>query len=495
MMEGLCYYRPYVDPEFESLIERINPPRVCIDNDSSKDCTLVKVDSVKRHGILLEVVQILADLDLLISKSYISSDGGWFMDVFHVTDKFGNKITDQDLIHYIQQAVCTRRNSKEALLYSEPEVISSKHVAMEHMVLEITVADQPGLLSEVLAVLAELGCHVAAAVAWTHNHRAACILFVDDQEGGRPITDKKRQSYIQEQLQTVVEAHHKNGEKCSVRLTAPAPLQTHVERRLHQLMLADEDYKTCECCGRSIEGVGHSHKQHNVIGNGHTDSMSCECIHVLIENCKERGYSVVNIGCRDRPKLLFDTVCALTDMHFIVFHAAITSKGSIAVQEYYVRRKDGCTLDTENEKQRVTQCLIAAVKRRASQGLRLDITANDRLGLLADVTRVFREYGLSVSRAEISTRGDKATGMFCVTDASGRKISRDTLEAVKREIDGTVQVYDTSPSGLTSSSSSMIGQNRSRSSEVDHRPSFLSLGSLLWSRFERISSNLGPTKL
>lgn len=32
-----------------------------------------------------------------------------------------------------------------------------------------------------------------------------------------------------------------------------------------------------------------------------------------------------------------------------------------------MRRKDGCTLDTENEKQRVTQCLIAAVKRRASQ--------------------------------------------------------------------------------------------------------------------------------
>ena len=105
---------------------------------------------MKRHGILLEVVQILADLDLLISKSYISSDGGWFMDgmfsifspqsyystsqfshlsssfissslvlnlygvslnsciffaVFHVTDKFGNKITDQDLIHYIQQVL------------------------------------------------------------------------------------------------------------------------------------------------------------------------------------------------------------------------------------------------------------------------------------------------------------------------------------------------------------------------------------------------------
>lgn len=28
----------------------------------------------------MEVVQILIDLDLIITKAYISSDGGWFMD-------------------------------------------------------------------------------------------------------------------------------------------------------------------------------------------------------------------------------------------------------------------------------------------------------------------------------------------------------------------------------------------------------------------------------
>jgi len=39
-----------------------------------------QVDSANRKGILLEMVQVLTDLDLIISKSYISSDGGWFMD-------------------------------------------------------------------------------------------------------------------------------------------------------------------------------------------------------------------------------------------------------------------------------------------------------------------------------------------------------------------------------------------------------------------------------
>ena len=40
----------------------------------------VQVDSANEHGILLEVVQILTDLNLTIRKAYISSDGGWFMD-------------------------------------------------------------------------------------------------------------------------------------------------------------------------------------------------------------------------------------------------------------------------------------------------------------------------------------------------------------------------------------------------------------------------------
>lgn len=42
------------------------------------------MDSANKHGILLEVVQILTDLNLVITKAYISSDGGWFMDGNHL---------------------------------------------------------------------------------------------------------------------------------------------------------------------------------------------------------------------------------------------------------------------------------------------------------------------------------------------------------------------------------------------------------------------------
>lgn len=216
------------------------------------------------------------------------------------------------------KAVCTKRNSKEAQVNPERNLRPRHVVVMEHTAIEMTVTDQRGLLSEVSAVLADLGCHISAGVAWTHNHRGACIIYVDDQETTRPITDQKRLCHIQEQLQTVVDARNKNGEKQNVRLTTPATTQTHTERRLHQLMLAD---------GGGVGGGG---------GEGveceRHHGMTCECTHVSIQSCKEKGYTVVNIRCKDRPKLLFDTVCTLTDLQYAVFHAAISSNSSIAAQ-------------------------------------------------------------------------------------------------------------------------------------------------------------------
>lgn len=66
--------------EYEEASLKANPPRVIFDNTSDPHCTVIKVDSANRHGCLLELVQLLTDLDLFISKAIISSDGGWFVD-------------------------------------------------------------------------------------------------------------------------------------------------------------------------------------------------------------------------------------------------------------------------------------------------------------------------------------------------------------------------------------------------------------------------------
>ncbi|XP_075510564.1 ACT domain-containing protein ACR1-like [Primulina tabacum] len=482
-------YKPYIDPEFESLIERINPPRVCIDNDTFPDCTLVKVDSANKQGMLLDMVQVLTDLDLIISKSYISSDGGWLMDVFHVIDQQGNKVTEQSLLCYIQEGICTSTRASKGVKQNTGLEEASQEALTGRMVLEMTGIDRPGLISEMSAVLAGLGCHISNAVAWTHNRRVACIINVDDGSDHGPITDPCRVAHVQAQLENVVGAHHYKDEPRSLRLCPPAASQTHRERRLHQIMAAEGDYEeSCSCCGGTNDDIYGYEKWRE------GQSKRCNRTHVQIENCRKMGYSLVSVRSKDRPKLLFDTLCALMDLQYVVSHAAISSEGSFAIQEYYLRHKNGGTLDSESEKRMVIRCLIAATERRASHGLRLEIRTKNRTGLLSDVSRIFRENGLSITRAEIGIRGEKAIGTFYVKDVYDDDVSPRTLEIVRREVGGTIIVGNNSPSGASpgASFSGMRGSSSSNSG-IEECPR-LSFGSLLWAQLERLSNNFRPIK-
>ena len=77
--------------------------------------------------------------------------------------------------------------------------------------------------------------------------------------------------------------------------------------------------------------------------------------------------------------------------------------------------------------------------------MRLDLCTSDRPGLLSDVTHIFRENGLSVTRAEVTTREEKEINAFYVTDAAGNPVDSKTVEAVHREIGQEVlQVKDDS---------------------------------------------------
>ncbi|PHT94263.1 ACT domain-containing protein ACR3 [Capsicum annuum] len=101
---------------------------------------------------------------------------------------------------------------------------------------------------------------------------------------------------------------------------------------------------------------------------------------VRIESCVEiKGYSVVGVSCKDRPKLMFDI--------------------------YFIRHMDGCILESEAEKERVVKFIEATIWRRISDGFILELCAKDRVGLLSEVTRVLRENRLSVTRAGVTTIG------------------------------------------------------------------------------------------
>lgn len=113
------------------------------------------------------------------------------------------------------------------------------------------------------------------------------------------------------------------------------------------------------------------------------------------------------------------------------------------------------------------------------QGLRLELCGEDRVGLLSDVTRIFRENGLSVTRAEVTTRGSTAVNAFYVIDSSGNQVKSETIEAVRNAIGETVLKVN-EDEALTCSTSSRQRQTGG-----------FSLGNLFRNRSERFLYNLG----
>lgn len=179
--------------------------------------------------------------------------------------------------------------------------------SMDHTTLELSGTDRPGLLSEVSAVLAILKCNVVGAEVWTHNTRAASVMHITDEETGLAITDPERLASIKKSVCNVL----KGSIKSRGSRTVVSHNVTHTERRLHQMMFADRDYD-------------------RVKDDGVLDDKQRPDVNVV--NWYDKDYSVVTIRSKDRPKLLFDTVCTLTDMQYVVYHASVDAEGPEAYQ-------------------------------------------------------------------------------------------------------------------------------------------------------------------
>lgn len=333
----------------------------------------------------------------------------------------GNKVTDSKTIEYIEKALGPDSYTKEGLT-TWPGKRVGVHSTGDHTVIELIGRDRPGLLSEISAVLSNLNFNVVAAEMWTHNRRIACIVYVNDCATCHAVDVAARLSTMEGQLKNILSGCDE-GER--VARTNFSVGLTHMDRRLHQMMFDDMDY---------------DYDHENSTGISEIDSCPLFKPKITIDHWADKGYSVVGIRCKDRSKLLFDIVCTLTHMQYAVFHANISSDGPYAVQEYYIRRMDGCVLNNEAEKRRVIKCLEAAIRRRVSDGLSLELCAKDRVGLLSQVTRILRENGLSVTRADVTTVGEKAISVFYVRDASGNPVDMKIIEMLRKEIGQTMML-------------------------------------------------------
>ena len=112
------------------------------------------------------------------------------------------------------------------------------------------------------------------------------------------------------------------------------------------------------------------------------------------------------------------------------------------------------------------------------QGVLLKLRAENRVGLLSDITRVLRENGLAVVRADVATEGEKAVNAFYVRDISGNEVDMGFIKSMKKEMgltDLEVIKNDTSTRTITNIS--------------PHERHRFSFGDLLKSQIERFSHN------
>jgi UTP:GlnB (protein PII) uridylyltransferase len=168
--------------------------------------------------------------------------------------------------------------------------------------IEIIGKDHPTLFSDITTILSNLHCNITEAHIWSHNTKLACIAYISYQS---------HLASVEKNLSTMrCDTNHLKV-KTSKILGLKGTLTCAIERRLHQLMmLSIKDFDEDSNCSSKEE----------------------EKIMVTVGSCKQRGYTIVNIECKDHSRLMFDIVCTLTDMDYDIFHAYTTSQAGYVCQ-------------------------------------------------------------------------------------------------------------------------------------------------------------------
>jgi len=234
--------------------------------------------------------------------------------VFHVTDQQGAKLSDQKVMNFIQQSLGAEKPPSsvgELQPSSQGRALAIDSSRLKHAGLELSGIDRPGLLHDLASEIADMGCSVLAAEVWTHNGRVAFVIYIAEASGA-PVSDPVTHGTMKERLKAI-DGPPGKGPEDSPRAKL-VDTRVHSGRRMHQMMFADRDFDTASSWDAEEQGLAPLRPT------------------VTVRNNTELGYSIVNVSCVDRPKLLFDTVCTLTDMQYVIHHATIDSDNGLAMQ-------------------------------------------------------------------------------------------------------------------------------------------------------------------
>ncbi|ONM62453.1 ACT domain-containing protein ACR12 [Zea mays] len=162
--------------------EAVPVPVVQIDQDSDRDATIVQLSFGDRLGALLDTMKALKDLGLDVTKGSVTTDSAVTQTKFHIM-RFGRKVEDPDMLERIRLTIINNLlqyhpESSEKLAMGEffgikpPEkkvdVDIATHIVVEddgpkRSILYIETADRPGLLLEIIKIIADTNIDVESA--------------------------------------------------------------------------------------------------------------------------------------------------------------------------------------------------------------------------------------------------------------------------------------------------------------------------------------------
>ncbi|KAL6905621.1 hypothetical protein ACP4OV_003222 [Aristida adscensionis] len=165
--------------------EAVPVPVVQIDQDSDRDATIVQLSFGDRLGALLDTMKALKDLGLDVTKGSVTTDPtdtSVTQTKFHIM-RFGRKVEDPDMLEKIRLTIINNLlqyhpESSEKLAMGEfwgvkpPEkkVVTdiATHIHVEddgpkRSTLYIETADRPGLLLEIIKIIADTNIDVESA--------------------------------------------------------------------------------------------------------------------------------------------------------------------------------------------------------------------------------------------------------------------------------------------------------------------------------------------
>ncbi|KAI4384082.1 hypothetical protein MLD38_009849 [Melastoma candidum] len=184
---------------YDQATDGVPMPIVLIDQDSDSEATIVQLSFGDRLGALIDTMRALKDLGLDVSKGSVVTEGPVKQTKFYITRlDTGRKVEDPDVLERIRLTIINNLLQYhpessvqlalgEAFGIKAPEkkidvdiatYIRVKEDGPKRSLLYVETADRPGLLVEIIKVLADINIEVESAEIDTEGLVAKDTFYV-----------------------------------------------------------------------------------------------------------------------------------------------------------------------------------------------------------------------------------------------------------------------------------------------------------------------------